>query len=119
MRVGNNSYQTTFLVVPRFSNYVIMGYDWFLRHGALINYENKSLVVNGNPVPEYQVSLDRLSSERVVMSVIDDIVYVQILTAISKTEACFDLGLIKNNYYLNLNSESFNYIQCVENISKL
>lgn len=58
-------------------------------------------------------------SKRVVTSVVDDIFYVQILTVTSETENCFDLGFIKNIYQLNSNSESFNYNQGVENMSRL
>ena len=82
IHIGDEKYQSCFLVVPGLSNSVILGNDWFLSNQVVIDYEHISITVARVPVPKSLISFDGVPSRRLVVSKKeDDISYIQIVRA--------------------------------------
>lgn len=86
--------QSIFLVIPKLSSPIILGNDWLLKNGAIIDYHNARLVINGIVVSSSLVIFgQKLSKNMLYSKGYDDITYLQMIDLIYQVSGVFNNSL--------------------------
>lgn len=87
-----------FLVIPHLTSNMIIGSDWMLRTGMIIDFAHKDIAINGVNIPPELTSFGRPASEKLSVSEDNDITYIQIIKTVHKTIRNFLKISLKQNH---------------------
>lgn len=91
MKVGERTYQTSFLIVPHLSNPIILGNDWFLAQNVIIDYKYLTMTIKDDILDSSLVSFGKKLSKKFIISEREDgIKYIQLISSLHLSNACYD-----------------------------
>lgn len=66
--IGSRKFAFIFVVVPFLTSQIILGNDLHLRYGTIINYQNQTVCIGGNIIPNAFTWFEKSASDRVKVS---------------------------------------------------
>lgn len=77
LQIGDNVYPTFFLIIPKLSNPIILGNNWFLENNVVIDYQKAFISINGKIISDTNVKFDEFFRENENSDRISSFEYIQ------------------------------------------
>ena len=116
IQLGSLVIQTRFVIIPYLTSQIIIGNDWMLNNGVIIDYDNVHFIVKKNLIPGNIIKFGEHVREKLEFSEVDDVTFVQVVNCHDDTLS--ELNVNNDNPVFKINENDVENVENVVQINK-